>query len=176
MNFKRLTLGAGAMLAAIVISAAGAQAQTHASARASAGTAARMSAPASSQRFARPSGNWNNDHRWHHRHPHYYGFYPYGYGFYPYGWGYGYPYYGASAALYYNGYGNGQVYESRPSGGGSVVAEVQQELARAGYYRGAVDGVLGDRTRNAIRAYERRNGLRVNGRVDGELLASMGLN
>lgn len=89
----------------------------------------------------------------------------------------GYPYYGASADLYYNGYGNGRVYDGRyaNSGGGSVVANVQQELARAGYYQGAIDGVIGNQTRSAIRAYERRNGLRMDGRIDSELLESMGV-
>jgi peptidoglycan hydrolase-like protein with peptidoglycan-binding domain len=59
--------------------------------------------------------------------------------------------------------------------GGSVVAEVQQELARAGYYRGSIDGVVGNGTRNAIRAYERANRLRVDGRIDQELLRSLRL-
>jgi hypothetical protein len=138
----------------------------------------------------RGSGNWNRGGRWSGRHHGHHGghfrsrifftgFYPYGYGFYPYDWGYGYPYYGTS--LYYDGYGygygDGRVYDGRyaNSGRGSVVANVQQELARAGYYRGAIDGVIGNQTRNAIRAYERRNGLRVDGRLDDELLQSMGL-
>ena len=120
-------------------------------------------------------------HRWHRRYYHrprfYYSSYPFGYPFgygfgYPYGYGYGYPYYGASASLYYNGY--------RPtyrgvSRGGSVVVQVQQELARAGYYRGAIDGVIGNGTRSAIRAYERANGLPVDGRLDTQLLRTMGL-
>jgi hypothetical protein len=124
--------------------------------------------------------------RWHHRYPNrycgrrFYGGFgsPWGWG-----WGYGYPFYGTSVALYYNGsgsgygYSDGRVYEGRAasSDGGSVVADVQQELARAGFYRGTIDGVIGNETRNAVRAYERRNGLRVDGRIDGELLQSMGL-
>lgn len=128
--------------------------------------------------------NHDGDHRWgHHNHwrhrryyPRYYGgFYPYGYGYpYGFGYGYGYPYFGASAALYYNGY-HPQYQATRSVRGGSVVAEVQQELARAGYYRGSVDGVVGSGTRSAIRAYERANGLRVDGRIDQELLRSMRL-
>ena len=129
-------------------------------------------------------GNWrggdrhrwgNNHHRhWrHHRHYYYrrpyFGFYPYGFGY-----GYGYPYWGASADLYYNGY-HPQVYTAQPANGGSVVAQVQQELANAGYYRGPIDGVIGNGTRNAIRAYERANGLRVDGRIDNQLLGAMGL-
>ncbi len=74
-----------------------------------------------------------------------------------------------------NGYSKDQVYEGRPvsSNGGSVVTTVQQELARAGYYHGEIDGVIGDQTRSAIRAYERRNGLPVDGRIDRDLLQTM---
>jgi peptidoglycan hydrolase-like protein with peptidoglycan-binding domain len=38
------------------------------------------------------------------------------------------------------------------------VAELQNRLASAGYYHGAVDGILGPATRRAIRAYERDHG------------------
>lgn len=82
--------------------------------------------------------------------------YPYGY----YGYGYGYPYgYGGGYGYDYGqpGYGYGQ-----PGYGGygsrSRVAELQRRLARAGYYHGAVDGIMGPATRRAIRAYERDHG------------------
>ena len=126
---------------------------------------------------------WGNHNHWRHRryypryYPRYYGGfgYPYGYGYpYGFGYGYGYPYFGASASLYYNGY-HPQYQRTSYARGGSVTAEVQQALARAGYYRGAIDGVIGSGTRSAIRAYERANGLRVDGRIDQELLGSMGL-
>src|ERR1051326_8179148 len=64
--------------------------------------------------------------------------YPYYYG-YPYGY-YGYPYYG------YPGYGydvNG-AYAGRTAGAGndnSMTIQVQRQLAAAGYYHGAIDGV-----------------------------------
>ena len=61
-------------------------------------------------------------------------FYPYPYSYYPY------DYYG------YNDYGYGDV---------RLVIEVQRRLARAGYYHGAIDGIVGPETRRAIRAYER---------------------
>ena len=48
----------------------------------------------------------------------------------------------------------------------SVVVGVQQRLARAGYYRGAIDGVIGPRTQYAIRAYERSHGLPADGVID----------
>jgi len=115
-----------------------------------------------------------NHRHWRHRHhyrPRSYSYYPYGFGY-----GYGYPFWGASADLYYNGYH--PQYYAAPAvnrGGGSVVAQVQQELANAGFYRGPIDGVIGNGTRNAIRAYERANGLRVDGRIDNQLLGTMGL-
>ena len=105
----------------------------------------------------------------------YYGYYPYGYGYYPYGY---YPYgYSSYPSSSYSSYG----YSSyRPTYRGqtantSVVVQVQQRLARAGYYHGSVDGVIGNGTRTAIRAYERSHGLIVDGRIDRRLLATMGL-
>jgi hypothetical protein len=101
--------------------------------------------------------------------------YPYGYayGYAPYGYGY----YGAPVASY--SYDPQGVYMGRVvSRGGrqlSTAAQVQEQLAQAGYYHGAIDGVVGDGTRRAIRNYERANDLRVGGSINGELLASMGL-
>lgn len=92
--------------------------------------------------------------------------YPYGYGYgygYPYGYGYGNPY-GYGYGNGYGGYGygdqgygqaQGQAYASPTH---SRVAELQRRLARAGYYHGSVDGVLGEQTRRAIRNYERDHG------------------
>jgi hypothetical protein len=101
--------------------------------------------------------------------------YPYyGYG-YPY-YGYGYPYYGS----YPYGYGYyttpGQVvYSDNGITDDATVAAVQRRLARGGYYHGSIDGVIGNGTRSAIRAFERNNGLPVDGRIDRPLLATMGL-
>ena len=71
-----------------------------------------------------------------------YGYYPYGY--YPYGYGYG---YGPPDAQ--------RVYSSATVGRGSSVRQLQLRLARAGYYHGSIDGIMGPRTRYALRAYER---------------------
>jgi len=61
-------------------------------------------------------------------------FYPYpDYGYYPYAYG-------------YNNYGYDYGY---------TVVEVQRRLARAGYYHGRIDGIMGPQTQRAIRAYER---------------------
>lgn len=120
----------------------------------------------------------------------YYGFgygfgYPYAYYGYPYGYGYVYP-----PCYGYQGYGNDQqgVYNGRianpqnrhsqerdPKDQSSVEAQVQERLARSGYYHGEIDGIVGENTRRAIRSYERANGLRVDGRIDDRLLSTMGL-
>ena len=83
--------------------------------------------------------------------------YPYAYyGYYPYAYGY----YGA------NDYGYG---------GGSTVVEVQRRLARAGYYHGRIDGIMGPQTRRAIRAFERDHNVPAYGVIDRQLMTTMGL-
>ena len=111
--------------------------------------------------------------------PYYGGYYPAYGGYYPYG-GYGYGYYPSSGYSYSYGGGNYGAYDGRPAYGrsssrGSTVARVQERLARAGYYRGEIDGVIGPRTRSAIRVYERQHGLTPDGAIDRQLLAAMGL-
>jgi Putative peptidoglycan binding domain len=110
----------------------------------------------------------------------YYGYYPYGYGYYPYGYyPYGYSTYGYGSYPYSSSYSYG--YSSyRPTYGGrtantSVVVQVQQRLARAGYYRGRVDGVMGSQTRSAIRAYQRAHNMRADGVISDQFLGTMGL-
>jgi hypothetical protein len=80
--------------------------------------------------------------------------YPYGY----YGYGYPYDYYGSGYDGYGYGGGYGDDYGRYGDSSQSRVAELQRRLARAGYYRGSIDGVLGPQTRRAIRAYERDHG------------------
>lgn len=55
-----------------------------------------------------------------------------------------------------------------------VVANVQGALQRLGYYRDAVDGVLGPATRAALGNYQRDHGLSASGIIDRETLASLG--
>jgi Putative peptidoglycan binding domain len=78
-----------------------------------------------------------------------YGYPYYGYGYGGYGYDYGQPGYGPYGGYGYGGYGNASH---------SRVAELQRRLARAGYYHGAIDGIMGPGTRRAIRAYERDHG------------------
>jgi Putative peptidoglycan binding domain len=99
----------------------------------------------------------------------------YGYPGYGYGYGYGSPYYSDYG---YGGYPSG--YNSYGSSysrgyGSNVVVTVQQRLARAGYYHGVIDGVAGRQTRNAIARWESSHGIYADGRIDRELLRSLGL-
>ena len=65
--------------------------------------------------------------------------------------------------------------DSADDGGGSPTAQVQQALARMGYYHGAIDGIMGPNTSGAISAYQRDNNLRVTGTVNGRLLDALDL-
>jgi hypothetical protein len=95
-------------------------------------------------------------------------YYPYGYangyyssGYYPYDYG-------------YDSYDQ-PVYQSGAGHGDSLIGQVQLRLARAGYYRSAIDGVSGNATRSAIRKYEHAHSLPADGQISGRLLTSMGL-
>jgi hypothetical protein len=99
----------------------------------------------------------------------YYGYAPYGYA--PYG--YGYPV-GAYNAYDPRGIYQGQMVDSGGGSNKSVAVQVQRQLASGGYYHGEIDGIVGERTRRAIRNYERDNNLPVDGRIDDQLLATMG--
>jgi hypothetical protein len=150
--------------------------------------------------FANRSGDWRR-HRYHDRfvfvggfgfpwyYPYsYYDYYPYGYypySYSPYAYG-GYPAYGDEVyqgdQVYSDegqddrgGYNDRRGSDSRGRNKHSVIADVQERLARDGYYKGTVDGVAGDRTYYAIRAYERDHHLRVDGAISNQLLTELGL-
>jgi Putative peptidoglycan binding domain len=56
-----------------------------------------------------------------------------------------------------------------------VTVNVQEQLARAGYYEGPIDGLLGPMTREAIAAYQADNGLAITSAIDEPTLATLGL-
>ncbi|MBQ8555615.1 MAG: spore cortex-lytic enzyme [Clostridia bacterium] len=59
---------------------------------------------------------------------------------------------------------------------GEKVALIQQTLKQWGYYQGDVDGVFGRATYNAVVAFQRKNGLAVDGRVGSATASAMGIN
>ena len=56
-----------------------------------------------------------------------------------------------------------------------VVAQIQTRLKNWGYYFGVVDGVYGSKTEEAVRFFQRRNGLAVDGQVGNKTLAALGI-
>ncbi len=56
---------------------------------------------------------------------------------------------------------------------GSAVRSVQERLKKLGYYTGTVDGEFGADTQRAVRAFQRRNGLSVTGRVNAATLEKL---
>jgi len=148
--------------------------------------------------FAQHSANWHRDwnrsrdHVWHGHRCHFFngswvifdvGFWPwwgwpywdpyyyYGYG---YGYGsYGYPYGYDSNYYYGEQYDDQNGYADQSSN--STVAAVQERLAREGYYRGQIDGIVGPETRRAIARYQSNHGLRVNGNLTPDTLGALGL-
>jgi hypothetical protein len=56
------------------------------------------------------------------------------------------------------------------SAGSGTVRELQSALRGLGYYSGPLDGVAGPKTTRAIRAYQKQNGLLVDGRPSVALL------
>jgi hypothetical protein len=108
-----------------------------------------------------------DDHFFHHRNRFFFGFDFVAFGF-PYWWypDYYYPYDYAS-------YDYSPVYDYRYWYG--LATAVQTELARRGYYHGPIDGVMGSGSREAVRAFQRAQGLPVTGVVDPALLKALKL-
>ena len=80
-------------------------------------------------------------------------------------WGYDpYAYYPYDGPIYgYNGLAPDQ-----------VIADVQAQLQRDGYYDGPIDGILGPMTRDAIAAFQANNGLEVTSTIDEPTLSTLG--
>ena len=58
---------------------------------------------------------------------------------------------------------------------GQVVTEIQTKLKRWGYYNGAIDGIYGSGTEKAVRQFQQKNGLTVDGKAGQKTLAAMGI-
>ena len=58
---------------------------------------------------------------------------------------------------------------------GGDVTKVQQKLIQWGYLTGTADGKYGEKTRAAVAAFQRKNGLAVDGRVGPATAAAMGV-
>ncbi len=58
---------------------------------------------------------------------------------------------------------------------GSTVRQIQQRLSDWGYYQGEIDGIYGSRTERAVKLFQQKNGLTVDGKAGKETLAALGL-
>ena len=56
-----------------------------------------------------------------------------------------------------------------------IVREAQAQLRDQGLYNGQIDGIAGPQTRSAVRAYQKREGLRQTARLDRETVQHMNL-
>jgi hypothetical protein len=141
---------------------------------------------------ARHSADWHRDwdrHHGHFHHGHVFvfidgfwwgldpGFYPYyAYSDDPYGYGYSnnsYPY----DYYEYSPYNNDDE-QGAPSdqfANSTTVSAVQSQLAKLGYYRGSIDGVVGDETQAALARYQEEHELSVTGTLTAATLQSLGL-
>lgn len=59
---------------------------------------------------------------------------------------------------------------------GATVTEAQKRLKDWGYYTGSVDGVYGWRTVLAVRSFQQKNGIRVDGVIGSATAAALGIN
>lgn len=58
---------------------------------------------------------------------------------------------------------------------GTEVTNIQTRLKRWGYYSGSIDGIYGRKTEEAVRYFQRKNGLTVDGIAGPKTLAKIGL-
>lgn len=98
----------------------------------------------------------------------------FGGGYYYWDTGYWYPAYGYDP--YYNNYVYDEpIYGYNDLAPGQVLENVQLALRDEGYYRGAIDGLIGPQTRAALAAFQRDNGLVETAAVDEPTLVTLGL-
>ena len=63
----------------------------------------------------------------------------------------------------------------RRGSSGDTVRQIQTRLKQWGYYSGAVDGVYGSGTEKAVRYFQQKNGLAVDGKCGTKTLAALGI-
>lgn len=58
---------------------------------------------------------------------------------------------------------------------GDTVRTIQRKLKNWGYYKGTIDGIFGPQTKEAVKYFQRKNGLKVDGIVGDKTLAALGM-
>jgi hypothetical protein len=87
--------------------------------------------------------------------------------------GYWYPAWGYDSYAYYPY--DGPIYAYNGLAPDQVIADVQSQLQRDGYYDGPIDGILGPMTQDAIAAFQADNGLVVTSTIDEPTLSTLGI-
>lgn len=64
---------------------------------------------------------------------------------------------------------------SRLGSRGEEVRKIQQKLKNWGYYSGGIDGIYGTQTQNAVKSFQRKNGLTADGIAGKATLNAMGI-
>lgn len=64
---------------------------------------------------------------------------------------------------------------SKNGSSGEEVRKIQTKLKNWGYYNGSVDGIYGWQTENAVRSFQKKNGLKVDGVAGQATLNAMGI-
>ena len=79
--------------------------------------------------------------------------------------------------LTYNNYKDNETAEvlSKYGSRGDEVKQIQTKLKQWGYYTGSVDGIYGSKTQEAVKYFQRKNGLTVDGIAGPKTLAAMGI-
>ena len=75
-----------------------------------------------------------------------------------------------------NEFGEAEETLSKRGSRGEEVRQIQTKLKRWGYYTGSVDGIYGKKTEDAVRYFQRKNGLTADGIAGKQTLAAMGIN
>jgi hypothetical protein len=140
-------------------------------------TAATQNAQRNNSRFSFAEAAHRHSHEWHDRNwwrSHYSNIVLVDAGYYFWDSGYWYPAWGYDPS--YNTYPyDGPIYGFDGLNPDQVVADVQAELQREGYYTGAVNGILDPLTQAAIAYYQRDHNLAITSVVDAATVTSLGL-
>lgn len=64
---------------------------------------------------------------------------------------------------------------SKYGSSGNEVKTIQQKLKDWGYYKGNVDGIFGSKTLEAVKQFQKKNGLTVDGIVGSKTLSALGI-
>ncbi len=124
--------------------------------------------------------HWHND-NWDRNHhdcdwwrSHYTRFALFGGGYYYWNYGFWYPAYGYDP--YFSSYAyDAPIYAYNDLSPEQVMANVQAELSRLGYYHGPIDGSYGPLTRAALLSYQQAFGLAMTGVLDQATVESLGM-